>query len=105
MSGETTAGRERDWVETLRRAVAVLGGVWLGLWGATIVHWVTGLAGGALLPVVVAFAVAGAALGWRSARSLPAWTTRDRRDAIVGWSFVLALTALIALAALLGVGE
>jgi hypothetical protein len=105
MRGETTAQRERDWVETLRRIAAVVAGVWTALWGAAIVHWITGLGGAALLPVAVAFAALGALLGWRSAQSLPAWTSQEGRDAIIGWSVLLCLIALVAVAALLGLGE
>ncbi|HWT93456.1 MAG TPA: hypothetical protein VN238_10700 [Solirubrobacteraceae bacterium] len=104
MSGETARGA-RDWVETLRRIAAVVVGVWTASWGTAIVHWLTGLEGIVLLPVAVAFAALGAAVGWQNARSLERWTSQERRDAIVGWSFVLALIGLVAVAAALGLGE
>lgn len=104
MSG-ATAGRERDWVETLRRVAAVVGGVYAVSWGTAVVHWTTGLEGLVLLPFALVFAGVGAVVGWRNARSLTRWTTQERRDAIVGWSFVLCLIALIAVAAVLGIGE
>lgn len=92
-----------DWLEPVRRAATVFGGVWVGLWIARIVGWIADLEGVVLGVVALAFAAVGALAGWSSARDLQPMQSQERRDAVLGWGLVGALIGAVAVAALVGV--
>jgi hypothetical protein len=81
-------------VEALRRAAAVFGGVYFGLFVAQVVHWVTGLERLGLAVLALVFAGVGAAAGWSNAKALIPFTDQERRDSIIGWSVVVVLVGV-----------
>lgn len=92
-----------DWIERVRRAALVVGGIWIALWVTRFVAWVTGLGGIALAFVALALALLGACCGWARAQELTPLESQERRDAILGWSIVGALIGAIAIGALISV--
>jgi hypothetical protein len=89
-----------DWVEVVRRAAAVLGGIGAGLWIARIIGWVANVDGATLGVVVLGLGVLGGLVGWVEAKRLRPMESQERRDAFLGWGFVAALVFVIAVVAL-----
>jgi hypothetical protein len=81
-------------VEALRRAATVFGGVYFGLFVAQVVHWVTGLEHVGLAMLAVVLAGIGATAGWANSRDLTPLTDQERRDSVIGWSFVVVLVGV-----------
>jgi hypothetical protein len=92
-------------METIRRWWMALVGVYVSLLIPSAVHWLTGLGGMWLLPVVLVCAGGGAAAGLAQADELTPMTSRDRRDALIGWSAVGVLLATLPLGVLVGVWD
>jgi hypothetical protein len=89
-------------MEKLRHGAAILGGVWVGMWLARIVGWIFGLDGLVLGAVALAFSVLGGVAGHARGKELPPLDSRERRDAVLGWSFVGAIVGVLAIVALIG---
>ncbi len=87
---------------TLRRIAAVLVGAWVGAGLVrALLDWVLGLEGPGVVAAVLAGAVLGGVGAIGEARRLEPWPPDERRDAIIGWSVVLVLVAIVGAGALL----
>ena len=84
-------------MELVRRVSHVLVGAWAAGWivGA-VLGWGFGLRGTGPLLAVLGAMVLGGALSVGAARRLPTLTPRERRDAVLGWGFMLGFVATAA---------
>lgn len=82
-------------MEAMRRVAAVLVGLWVGLWAGRIVAWIFGLDGALLIGAFVVGGLLGTFGGIETAKTLKPWDNQDRRDAVIGWSVVAGLVALV----------
>lgn len=89
-------------MEAIRRSWTVLIGIVVGLWVASAVNWAFGLDGIPLGVLAAVLAGVGGAIAFSQARELEPMDDRERRDAIMGWSVVAALVAILPLGAILG---
>jgi hypothetical protein len=96
--GEVT---RTDWMERIRHGAAVLGGACTGLWFARGIGWILDLDGLVLAVIALACALLGGAAGHAHGRTLTPLDSRERRDAVLGWSVVGALVGAIAIGALI----
>jgi len=79
----------------LRRLGTVLIGAWGGaLFARLLLDWILGLDDVWVALGVVAGALTGGALALGEARSLRLMEPQERRDAILGWGFVIAAAAV-----------
>lgn len=56
---------------------------------------VLGLAQAASVVITVLAALAGGWAGWLQTESLVEWSARERRDAVIGWSVVIAIVGAV----------
>ena len=84
-------------MDGIRRISHVLLGAWGAGWiaGAVLV-WGFGLSGTVPVLAVLLAMMAGGVLAIGGARRLPKLTPRERRDAVLGWGFLLGFVATAA---------